>query len=544
VNDPRPKVLNPADPNADEDHEVYTDQERAADIDQLRQNIGTPVTTGATCSEQLDDLALGLDAAGVATSIAGTILEAAGAVVIIAEIPGIVVQGVGDALSLASTVVAGVQNSLPSCEGEFTGTIKTHANIIASQGISAMNGTINLGHPDGQQYTGGIALGGGSLLGAGYTGFDADLPVADDLFAIAIGIRAHAGAGNVAIGTDADATGLWATAIGNTAVTNGNYTTAIGGNAEATAAYASAFGSYSEASGLRSTAQGAYAEATAEDASASGAFAAATALRTTANGAYALANAVDASATGAYSDANGLRSTANGAGSLASHLEASAFGAYSVAIEDYTTALGAYSQATDQYASAYGRDSRATGEYSTAGGAGTRASGSYASVYGQGSQASGVGATAIGANSVSNWVNSTAIGADSEATMDYQQMFGTARNTYTMPGIVSATSTARQTGAKSLVTTDGNGNLAADQDLYNQIGQNREGVAMAMALGNFWVPESKKFAIGVNAATWDGTWAVGANIGGELGDGFYVTGGMALSESGLMGGRVGGVLAW
>lgn len=41
-------------------------------------------------------------------------------------------------------------------------------------------------------------------------------------------------------------------------------------------------------------------------------------------------------------------------------------------------------------------------------------------------------------------------------------MFGTASNTYTMPGIISDASRAAQTGPLELVTSDANGNLATD----------------------------------------------------------------------------------
>ena len=67
---------------------------------------------------------------------------------------------------------------------------------------------------------------------------------------------------------------------------------------------------------------------------------------------------------------------------------------------------------------------------------------------------------------------------------------------------------------------------------------------MSLALGNFWVPENKKFAIGFNSATFDGAWAMGANVGGELYDGMHVTGGLAVSQTGLVAGRVGSVMFW
>ena len=57
---------------------------------------------------------------------------------------------------------------------------------------------------------------------------------------------------------------------------------------------------------------------------------------------------------------------------------------------------------------------------------------------------------------------------------------------------------------------------------------------MAMAMSNFWVPYGKSLAAGLNVATWDGTFAIGANIGGQVSDGLHFTGGIAISESGLV----------
>jgi hypothetical protein len=140
--------------------------------------------------------------------------------------------------------------------------------------------------------------------------------------------------------------------------------------------------------------------------------------------------------------------------------------------------------------------------------------------------------------------NSAAFGYGAVAQYQNQQVFGTDTNRYTMPGITTGNSTIHQVGPKSLVTTDGSGNLAADQGLYDQIGQNQQGVAMAMSMGDFWVPENKKFAASLSTATFDGVWAMGANVGGELYDGMYVTGGMAVSSGGIVAGRAGFQMAW
>jgi hypothetical protein len=151
----------------------------------------------------------------------------------------------------------------------------------------------------------------------------------------------------------------------------------------------------------------------------------------------------------------------------------------------------------------------------------------------------------VGAHSEAGYYNSAAFGYGATATRANQQVFGTSSNTYTMPGITSmASSNAQTAGPLALVTTDQNGNLAADTGLYEQIGQNTEGVAMAMALSNFWVPYGKSFAAGIGVGTFDGSTAFAANIGGQVADGFHVTGGVAVSSSGLVAGRAGGVVSW
>ena len=102
---------------------------------------------GATCAQQLDALSLGLDAASVGLGLAGTITEAVGAVFVVSETPGIIIQAVGTGLHIGQTVVTGVQNSLPNCNAEFTGTVETWANVAAGQGVSAFDGAIMLGTP-------------------------------------------------------------------------------------------------------------------------------------------------------------------------------------------------------------------------------------------------------------------------------------------------------------------------------------------------------------------------------------------------------------
>ena len=76
------------------------------------------------------------------------------------------------------------------------------------------------------------------------------------------------------------------------------------------------------------------------------------------------------------------------------------------------------------------------------------------------STASGLSSTAVGMNANAAYANSAAFGSGAAATAANQQMFGTAGNTYTTPGITSAASKAAQTGPVQLVTSDAGGDLA------------------------------------------------------------------------------------
>jgi autotransporter adhesin len=85
--------------------------------------------------------------------------------------------------------------------------------------------------------------------------------------------------------------------------------------------------------------------------------------------------------------------------------------------------------------------------------------------------------------------------------------FGTGANTYTMPGIASAASTAAQSGPIDVVTTDLNGNLAAVNftpifgQLNNEIHANRQearaGTALAIATAQIRYDDRPgKFSVG------------------------------------------------
>lgn len=500
-----------------------------------------------------DGAAPGLDVAGGALIAAGVQMGTLGGDSLASgvakglEVTGLVAAAADAGVQTATQVMETYASSLPFCDSEFTGTVTADANINAKQGISAMDGAIWLGNPDGQTYQEGIALGGGALSGAG-TG---DLAISDDADAIAIGNGAHAGDGNVAIGTLAMATGEDTTAIGSHAEAIADDATALGSHATASGTSATALGSYAVASGTSSTALGAGAQAFDSNGISGG-------TNMTALGQAAIASRDNATATGQGAQASGLASSAYGQGSVASAGQTTALGQGAVASSDNATVTGQGAQAGGVASSAYGQGSlasadqstaigqgaRASGENATATGQGARAGGDDSSAYGQDALALGDQSTAIGAGARAGYANSAAYGANARTTAVNQQVFGTTENRYTMPGLTSAASTAAQSGDLSLPTTDAAGNLAADRELYRQIGQNREGVAMSMALGNFYVPPGKSFAMGMNTATFDGTWAFGLNMGGQVNEALQVNGGAAVSQTGEVSARFGGVVAW
>ena len=240
----------------------------------------------------------------------------------------------------------------------------------------------------------------------------------------------------------------------------------------------------------------------------------------------------------------GTGGVAVGANAYSTGERAVAVGKDSHAVGDRAVALGAHAYATNDHATALGSEATASGGDSTATGYLANASQYEATANGAQASASGYQSSAFGSNASAAYANSAAFGYGATAQYANQQVFGTASNTYTMPGISSTASTAAQSGKLGLVTTDAGGNLASDPGLYNQIGKDREGVAMAMALGGFWVPENKKMAFGLNFGTFDGAWAIGGNLGGKINDNLHLTAGVSVSESGQLGGRAGGLISW
>jgi trimeric autotransporter adhesin len=102
--------------------------------------------------------------------------------------------------------------------------------------------------------------------------------------------------------------------------------------------------------------------------------------------------------------------------------------------------------------------------------------------------------------------NSSAIGAGAQTVFANQMMFGTADQSYTMPGITSDLSRQRQLGRLQLATTDAYGNLASDGgDVFKAIGTVQAGVAVAMAVETPGLTTEDNFGMRVGWGGFDGS---------------------------------------
>ncbi len=147
-------------------------------------------------------------------------------------------------------------------------------------------------------------------------------------------------------------------------------------------------------------------------------------------------------------------------------------------------------------------------------------------------------------------------------TLDNQISFGRAPetlgaadpgSTYTMGGITSDLSRARQSGPLELVTSDSAGNLATDggeifsrlSSAEDQIEENTEGVAMALALQTPWVPPTQSFALSGGAGAYEGEHAIALGAAFRVDPHIQVEGGVGygLGEQ-TIGGRVGMTVSW
>jgi hypothetical protein len=179
------------------------------------------------------------------------------------------------------------------------------------------------------------------------------------------------------------------------------------------------------------------------------------------------------------------------------------------------------------------------------------------------------GAVAMGTDS---------LGAGATATLPNQYVMGTAMHTYTLPGITSATSKARQSGPLEVVTSDAAGNIATDGGQIfgtlddhesriglnesqigqntnqirrqgNQIAENQEGTAVAMSVNGPDLVTNESFGLSFQWGGFEGSSALGAGMTGVVyrGDKYRMalTGGIGVGlDENTVGGRAGGQITW
>ena len=119
--------------------------------------------------------------------------------------------------------------------------------------------------------------------------------------------------------------------------------------------------------------------------------------------------------------------------------------------------------------------------------------------------ASAKDAIAVGTDAQANAEGATAFGAGAVANQVNEQVFGTAANTYTTPGITSDLSKERQSGPLQLVTTDAFGHLASDGGaVFEAIARVQAGVAISIAMEAPSLTESENFGIRLGYGNFDG----------------------------------------
>ncbi|RUX23481.1 hypothetical protein EOA23_23675 [Mesorhizobium sp. M2A.F.Ca.ET.042.01.1.1] len=196
-------------------------------------------------------------------------------------------------------------------------------------------------------------------------------------------------------------------------------------------------------------------------------------------------------------------------------------------------------------------------------GNGTTVTGANAIAMGSGASSGGLNAIAIGTGASAAYAGSAAYGSGAVATRQNEQVFGTASNTYSMPGLTSAASSSAQTGAIEIVTTDASGHLASvtpgslgfsDPAQFNSLNSRIDsvgsraysGVAMAMALaGAPTVLPDEKFVTTLNWGTFEGANAFALSAGARLGSQLQLNGGIAFDPNrNMAGGRLGLRMSW
>ena len=236
--------------------------------------------------------------------------------------------------------------------------------------------------------------------------------------------------GNIAIGLNTDAHG------------DGTHNIAFGTNVTASG-NAYAFGADVTVSGSNSVAVGSSNVVTGNN---SGAFG--TGQTVNGNGSFAIGdpNTVNGSGSFVYGDGNTINGTNQGGWGDGINVVGSNNTVAATASAAGTSVFGSGNAVNATNALVVANTATVTGDRAIA--------------IGNAVSVSGANAVAIGSNTSASFDNSVAIGNGATVTRANQQVFGTAANTYTMPGITSAASRAAQSGPTQVVTSDASGNLA------------------------------------------------------------------------------------
>lgn len=133
--------------------------------------------------------------------------------------------------------------------------------------------------------------------------------------------------------------------------------------------------------------------------------------------------------------------------------------------------------------------------------------------------------TAIGTGTVVQLAGGVAIGTDgtgqgaTTTTGWYNHIvLGTGLHTYTLTGIASAESRARQSGPLELVTSDAFGNLATDGGIiFDRLDDHTSGIALAMAMENPDLTGDETFGFSGNYGTFQGAHALALSAMGVVG---------------------------
>ena len=178
---------------------------------------------------------------------------------------------------------------------------------------------------------------------------------------------------------------------------------------------------------------------------------------------------------------------------------------------------GAQAVTGDADAIAIGNNAQAMQSGSVAVGLDAASTGTDATAVGTGATAGADDTTAVGTNAQANAAGSAAYGQGAVANLTQQQVFGTASNTYTMPGITSDLSLSRQAGPLEVATSDALGNMATDGGLiFQTLSEDQAGIAIAMAMPMPALQANESFGVTVNLGAFKQSRALGMSAMGVV----------------------------